>query len=117
MSQQRRPQQQPQQQPESQRRPRPQQRQQSDRIRHARQVLAGDAVRPAPDPWATAEGGIPLTPLQRNFLIVLVVLLVLGAVLAFSDLLVLATITFFTLVLGALLALVDLARKPSRGSS
>jgi hypothetical protein len=79
-------------------------RQQSDRIRHARQVLAGDAVRPAPDPWAAAEGGIPLTPLQRNFLIILAALLVIGAALALTDFLLLATIPFFILALGLIAA-------------
>jgi hypothetical protein len=61
-------------------------------------------VRPAPDPWASAEGGIPLTPLQRNFLIVLAVLLIVGAFLAFADYLLLATIPFFILALGLLVA-------------
>jgi hypothetical protein len=91
----------------SQQQPRPRQRrprQQTDRIRHARQVLAGDAVRPAPDPWVTGEGGIPLTPLQRNFLILLGVLLLIGAVLAFTDLLLLATIPFFILAIGLIAA-------------
>jgi hypothetical protein len=78
--------------------------QQTDRIRHARQVLAGDAVRPAPDPWAVAEGGIPLTPLQRNFLIILAALLIIGGILAFSDLLLLATIPFFILAIGLIAA-------------
>lgn len=79
-------------------------RQQTDRIRHARQVLAGDAVRPAPDPWATAEGGIPLTALQRNFLIVLTALLLIGAALALTDYLLLATIPFFILAIGLIAA-------------
>lgn len=79
-------------------------RQQKDRIRHARQVLAGDAVRPAPDPWATAEGGIPLTSLQRNFLIVLTALLLIGAALALTDYLLLASIPFFILAIGLIAA-------------
>lgn len=74
------------------------------RVSHARQVLAGDAVRPAPDPWAAAEGGLPLTPLQRNFLIVLILLLAIGAALAFTDYLLLATIPFFILALGLIAA-------------
>lgn len=82
----------------------PRKRIQTDRVRHARQILAGESVRPAPDPWAAAEGGIPLTPLQRNFLVVLAVLLILGAVLAFADFLLLATIPFFILALGLILA-------------
>lgn len=76
----------------------------ANRIRHARQVLAGDAVRPAPDPWAATEGGIPLTPLQRNFLILLLVLLAIGAGLAFADFLLLATIPFFILAVGLIAA-------------
>lgn len=77
---------------------------QTERIRHARQVLAGDAVRPAPDPWAAAEGGIPLTALQRNFLVVLGVLLIAGGVLAATDFLLLATIPLFILALGLIAA-------------
>jgi hypothetical protein len=79
-------------------------RQQTERVRHARQILAGESVRPAQDPWAAAEGGIPLTPLQRNFLIVLGVLLVLGAILAITDLMLVATIPFFLLALGLIAA-------------
>ena len=82
----------------------PRKRIQTDRVRHARQVLAGESVRPAPDPWAAAEGGIPLTPLQRNFLLVLAVLLIAGAALAFTDNLLLATIPFFILALGLIAA-------------
>lgn len=77
---------------------------QADRVRHARQILAGESVRPAPDPWAAAETGIPLTPLQRNFLVVLTVLLIAGAALAFTDFLLLATIPFFILALGLIAA-------------
>ena len=78
---------------------------QNARIRQARQVLAGDAVRPSPDPWAMAEGTIPLTSLQRNYVIVLVVLLVVGAVLAilFGNL-ALATVPFFILAIGLIAA-------------
>lgn len=78
---------------------------QNDRIRQARQVLAGDAVRPSPDPWAMAEGSIPLTSLQRNYVLVLVVLLIIGAVLAvLFDSLALATIPFFILAIGLIAA-------------
>lgn len=76
----------------------------SERVRRARQVLAGDAIRPAPDPWAAAEGGIPLTALQRNFLILMMLLLLLGGALAFADYLLLATIPFFILALGLIAA-------------
>lgn len=78
---------------------------QNARIRQARQVLAGDAVRPSPDPWAMAEGTIPLTSLQRNYVIVLVMLLVVGAILAilFGNL-ALATIPFFILAIGLIAA-------------
>lgn len=79
-------------------------RHQNERIRHARQILAGESVRPASDPWAAAEGGIPLTPLQRNFLIILTVLLIVGGILAATDLLLLATIPLFLLALGLIAA-------------
>lgn len=79
-------------------------RQQTERVRHARQILAGESVRPAQDPWATAEGSIPLTPLQRNFLIILAALLLVGGILAVTDLLLLATIPFFLLALGLIAA-------------
>lgn len=76
-----------------------------ERILQARQVLAGDAVRPSPDPWAMAEGTLPLTPLQRNYVIGLIALLLLGAVLGiFVDSLMLATIPFFFLALGLITA-------------
>lgn len=75
------------------------------RIRQARQVLAGDAVRPSPDPWAMAEGTIPLTPLQRNYVLGLLVLLLVGAVLAIlMDSLMLASLPFFLLALGLIAA-------------
>jgi hypothetical protein len=71
-----------------------------DRIRRARQVLAGDSVRPSPDPWAMADGAFPLTPLQRNYVIALVVLLLLGGILAIVANMMLASIPFFVLALG-----------------
>lgn len=75
------------------------------RIRQARQVLAGDAVRPSPDPWAMAEGTIPLTPLQRNYVLGLLVLLLVGAVLAIlMDSLMLASLPFLLLALGLIAA-------------
>lgn len=77
---------------------------QKERIRQSRQILAGDAVRPSPDPWAVAEGGLPLTPLQRTYLIILGVLLIAGAVLAFLGMLLIATIPFFLLAIGLIIA-------------
>lgn len=78
---------------------------QKDRLRQARQVLAGDAVRPSPDPWAMNEGVVPFTPLQRNYVIVLAVLLITGLALAFilSNLL-LASIPFLLLAIGLIAA-------------
>jgi hypothetical protein len=70
------------------------------RIRQARQVLAGDSVRPSPDPWAMAEGAMPLTPLQRNYVIALILLLVVGGILALVANMMLASIPFFVLALG-----------------
>lgn len=76
-----------------------------DRIRKARQVLAGDTVRPSPDPWAIAEGTLPLTPLQRNYALALIVLLLLGAVLAIlTSSMLAATIPFFLLAIGLVAA-------------
>lgn len=67
--------------------------------RHPRQVLAGNAVRPADDPWAVSSGKLPLTTLQRNFLVIALVLLIIGGMLAFFGQLMLATIPFFLLAL------------------
>lgn len=78
---------------------------QNERIRQARQVLAGDAVRPSPDPWAMADGALPMTPLQRNYVLGLLVLLIIGAVVAiFLSNLMLATIPFFILAIGLIAA-------------
>lgn len=78
---------------------------QNERIRQARQVLAGDSVRPSPDPWTMSEGATPLTSLQRNYVIGLVILLVIGAVLAILlESLMLATIPFFILAIGLIAA-------------
>ena len=70
------------------------------RIRQARQVLAGDSVRPSPDPWAMADGTLPLTPLQRNYVIGLILLLVIGGILAIVANMMLASIPFFLLAIG-----------------
>jgi Flp pilus assembly protein TadB len=72
------------------------------RIRSARQVLAGDAVRPSPDPWG--DGRVTLSPLQRNYVIGLAVLLVVGVVLAWIVGLGIATAVFFLLALGLIAA-------------
>ena len=76
-----------------------------ERIRQARQVLAGDTIRPSPDPWAMAEGALPLTPLQRNYVLILLALLLVGVVLGIlASNLALATIPFFILALGLIAA-------------
>lgn len=54
---------------------------QIERIRASRQVFAGDQIDPIADPWARPSGMLGLTPLQRNYVLILLVLLVLSAVL------------------------------------
>lgn len=66
---------------------------------YRRQILAGDAVRPTPDPWAQGSGKLPMTLLQRNFLIVAAVLLVISGVLIWTDLVLLSTVPLFLLAL------------------
>jgi len=66
---------------------------------YRRQILAGDAVRPSPDPWERGTGKLPMTLLQRNFLIIAAVLLVISAVLIATDLVLLATVPLFLLAL------------------
>lgn len=66
---------------------------------YRRQILAGDAVRPSPDPWERGTGKLPMTLLQRNFLILAIVLLVVGGILIWTDLLLLATVPLFLLAL------------------
>ena len=75
---------------------------QEARIRQARQVLAGDAIRPSPDPWVLGSDAVPLSPLQRNYLITLVILLMLGVILAWVTSLGIASIVLFVLALGLL---------------
>ncbi len=70
------------------------------RIRQARQVLAGDAIRPSPDPWVAGNGSMGLSILQRNYLITLIVLLLLGVLLAWISGLGMASIVLFVLALG-----------------
>ncbi len=66
---------------------------------YRRQILAGDAIRPSPDPWDRGSGKLPMTMLQRNFLIIAVVLLVISGILIATDLVLLATIPLFLLAL------------------
>lgn len=66
---------------------------------YRRQILAGDAVRPAPDPWARGSGKLPMTMLQRNLLVIAVVFLVIGIALIWLDLVLLATVPLFLLAL------------------
>jgi hypothetical protein len=75
---------------------------QETRIRQARQVLAGDAIRPSPDPWVLGSDAVPLSPLQRNYLVTLVILLLLGVLLAWILSLGIASIVLFVLALGLL---------------
>lgn len=72
------------------------------RIRQSRQIMAGDTIRPSPDPWAGSHGGVSISPLQRNYLIVLVILLVLGLVLAWVAGMSVGSIVLFILALGLL---------------
>lgn len=74
------------------------------RIRQSRQVLAGDSIRPSPDPWVTAGGALGMSSLQRNYLIVLTVLLVLGLVVAYVLGAGVASIILFVLALGLIAA-------------
>lgn len=74
------------------------------RIRQARQVLAGDAIRPSPDPWLVGGDVLPLSPLQRNYLVVLAVLLLVGVILAWAIGLGIASIVLFLLALGLIAA-------------
>lgn len=66
---------------------------------YRRQILAGDAVRPSPDPWARGSGKLPMTMLQRNFLLIALVFLVIGTALIFMDMVLLATVPLFLLAL------------------
>lgn len=66
---------------------------------YRRQVLAGDAVRPMPDPWDRASGKLPMTALQRNFLIITLVFLAISGLLIVLDLVLLATVPLFLLAM------------------
>lgn len=74
------------------------------RIRQARQVLAGDTIRPSPDPWVAGGGALGMSPLQRSYLIVLVVLLVLGLLIAYVLGAGVASVVLFVLALGLIAA-------------
>lgn len=74
------------------------------RIRQARQVLAGDSIRPSPDPWAGGGGAMGMSPLQRNYLILLAVLLILGLIIAYVLGVGVASIILFVLALGLIAA-------------
>jgi len=71
--------------------------QQRKQLQNARQVLAGDAVRPSPDPWVMNDRTLPLTLLQRNYLVVLALLLIVGAVLVWLTGLGIASVVLFIL--------------------
>lgn len=71
--------------------------QQRKQLQNARQVLAGDAVRPSPDPWVMNDRTLPLTLLQRNYLIILALLLIVGAVLVWLTGLGIASVVLFIL--------------------
>lgn len=77
---------------------------QRTRIRQARQVLAGDAIRPSPDPWVLGGDAVPLSALQRNYLVTLIILLLLGVLLAWIIGLGVASIILFVLALGLIAA-------------
>lgn len=51
------------------------------RIRSTRQVLAGDDVEPLNDPWARPTGPLGLTPLQLNYVLGVLILLIIAAIL------------------------------------
>jgi hypothetical protein len=71
--------------------------QQRKQLQNARQVLAGDAVRPSPDPWVMNDRMLPLTLLQRNYLVILALLLIVGAVLVWLTGLGIASLVLFIL--------------------
>jgi hypothetical protein len=73
-----------------------------ERIRASRQVLAGDQVTPLNDPWARPTGPLGLTPLQRNYVVLLVVLLIVAVALMVGVNVGIATIPLFLLGIGLL---------------
>ncbi|MGN6030330.1 MAG: hypothetical protein ACTHQE_01570 [Thermomicrobiales bacterium] len=72
-----------------------------ERLHSARQVLAGDAVRPSPDPWVVNNPSMPFTALQRNYLILLVALVLVSLLLVWLTGLGIASIVLA--ILGVLL--------------
>jgi len=74
------------------------------RIRQSRQVLAGDSIRPSPDPWVASGGLLGMSPLQRNYLILLAVLLILGLIIAYVLGIGVASVILFVLALGLIAA-------------
>lgn len=75
---------------------------QIERIRSSRQVFAGNEVEPLSDPWARPTGPLGLTPLQRNYVLVMLALLVLAALLIPTLGIGWATIPLFLLGVGLL---------------
>lgn len=71
------------------------------KLQSARQVLAGDAVRPSPDPWVVNNPSMPFTALQRNYLIILLALAVISVLLVWLTGLGIASIVLA--ILGVLL--------------
>ncbi|MGB3327990.1 MAG: hypothetical protein WBA46_03490 [Thermomicrobiales bacterium] len=72
-----------------------------NRLQSARQVLAGDAVRPSPDPWVVNNPAMPFTALQRNYLLILIALVIISVLLVWFTGLGIASIALA--VLGVLL--------------
>jgi Flp pilus assembly protein TadB len=68
-----------------------------ERIRSTRQVFAGNEVDPLNDPWARPSGPLGLTPLQRNYVVAMIVLLVIAAALLLTLGVGVATVPLFLL--------------------
>lgn len=75
---------------------------QIERIRASRQVFAGDQIQPLNDPWARPTGPLGLTPLQRNYVLLMLALLVVAAILMPTIGVGVATVPLFLLGLGLL---------------
>ena len=72
------------------------------RIRASRQVFAGNEVQALDDPWARPTGMLGLTPLQRNYVLLLLALLIVGVVLIPTVGIGVASIPLFLLGVGLL---------------